>query len=176
MLDDDDFTRGIVLDAAPLIYLAKLEALDVLEALPVAIATPSVIEEATRPSMAYRHPDAVLIEQAVSRGDIGQVSLDAGELAEAGAIEQQVAGLHAGECEVLAVARARNLAAVIFERPGRRVARASGIRLVDTVELLFAGTADQTLLERRIRGFARLSEMRLADVEALLARTERRRP
>jgi hypothetical protein len=65
---------------------------------------------------------------------------------------------------------------VIFERPARRVARAMGIRLLDVVELLFAGTRDVSLLEDRIRRFARLTQMRLTDLELLLLEVERRRP
>ena len=177
MVDDRDRLRPLVFDAAPLIYLAKIEALDVITTGGFTAHAPaSVLAEATRPAIAMRHPDAIVIEDEVQRGTILSLGLDAAEVARARDIERRVPGLHAGECEVLAVALARGMPAVIFERRARRVARAMGVSPVDMIELLFAGTADQGLLAERIRRFARLVEMRLQDLEQLLQLAERRVP
>ncbi len=177
MVDDSDSTHRLAFDGAPLIYLAKIEALDVMTAGGLtAYAPASVLAEATRPAIAMRHPDAVVIEEEVRRGSILSLRLDAAELAHARNIEQRVPGLHAGECEVLALALRRRMSAVIFERRARRVAQAMGAPLVDLIELLFAGTAEQELLAERIRRFARLVDMRLQDLEHLLQLVERRVP
>ncbi len=176
MGDSRYLTSAIVLDASPLIYLAKLEALDVLTvATGAALVTPTVLEEVTRPQIAYRHPDAVEVEQAIERGEIGVVTLTQAEHDAAVDMTKRVPGLDPGETEVLAVAISRTIPAVIFERRARRVARALGANLVGVVELLVAGTDDAVLREERIVRFARLVDMRLDDAVELLARIRSRR-
>ncbi len=101
--------------------------------------TPAVLEEVTRPQVAYRHPDAVEIEAAIQRGEFERLVLTEAEVKQAGAIAERVPGLHAGEAEVLAAAIGRSLSAVIFERRAQRVARSLGADLVDVVELLVGG-------------------------------------
>ena len=171
MGDSRYLISSVVLDASPLIYLAKLGALDVLaNATKEAVVTPTVLEEVTRPQLAYRHPDAVDIEQAVDRGLVRVKELGDEEQALAADFAARVPGLHLGEAEVLAVAVSRSLAAVIFERQARRVARSLGAELVDVVELLVAGTTDEELRDDRIIRFARLVNMRFDHVAQLLAR------
>ena len=170
MGDSRYLTSRLVLDAGPLIYLAKLAALDVLSvATREAAVTPVVSEEVTRPQLAYRHPDAVEIEQAVSRGLIHVWEVDDDEQALAEDFTERVPGLHHGEAEVLSLAVSRSVAAVIFERRARRVGRTLGAELVDVVELLVAGTPDLELREDRVIRFARLVNMRFDHVAQLLA-------
>jgi len=176
MGDSRYFTPKLVLDASPLIYIAKLSALDVLAvATDEAAVTPTVLEEVTRPQLAYQHPDAVKIEQAVSRGLTGVWELDDDERALAADFTERVPGLHHGEAEVLSLAVSRSVAAVIFERQARRVARTLGAELVDVVELLVAGTPEPELREDRVIRFARLVNMRFDHVAQLLARLGSRR-
>jgi predicted nucleic acid-binding protein len=166
----------VVLDASPLIYLAKLAAIDVLAAATEeALVTPTVLEEVARPQLAYRHPDAIEIEQAITGGLIRVEALTDAEKARAADFAARVPGLHFGEAEVLALAVSRSVAAVIFERQARRVARSLGAELVDLVELLVAGTPKDELREDRIVRFARLVNMRFDDVAQLLARLRSRR-
>ncbi len=165
--------QGIVFDASPLIYLAKLDALDAMN-LP-ALVPASVVRETTRPAVAYRHRDAIVIESAISAGRLGLVELTAEEEAFASSMSARVTGLHAGECDVLAVAITRSIPAVIFERRAKAVARAFGARLLDLVQVLFEGTRNDDLLEARIRRFGQLVEMRLTDMEALLEAIDARR-
>ena len=170
MGDSRYFTLKLVLDASPLIYTAKLSALDVMAvATDQAAVTPTVLEEVTRPQLAYQHPDAVEIEQAVSRGLIHVWELDDDEQAVAEDFTERVPGLHQGEAEVLALAVSRSASAVIFERRARRVGRTLGAELVDVVELLVAGTPDLELREDRVIRFARLVNMRFDHVAQLLA-------
>ena len=176
MGDSQYFTPKLVLDASPLVHIAKLSALDVLVvAADEAAVTPTVLEEVTRPQLAYQHPDAVEIEQAVSRGLIGVWELDDDEQALAADFTERVPGLHHGEAEVLSLAVSRSVAAVIFERQARRVARTLGAELVDVVELLVAGTPERELREDRVIRFARLVNMRFDHVAQLLARLGSRR-
>ena len=177
MLGDEQYPiPSLVVDAAPLICLAKLEALDVLTvAAESAVVTPAVLAEVTRPQMAYRHPDAVEIEGAVDRGDLEVVEIRADESAHAREIERDVPGLHRGETEVLAVAIARSMPAVIFERRARRVAGSLGAQLVDMTELIVAGSPGLPLTEDRLIRFARLVNMRFDAVAELLERIGSRR-
>ena len=169
-------TSCLILDASPLIYLAKLTALDVLAvATGEASVTPTVLEEVTRPQVAYRHPDAVEIEQAVTSGLIHILELDDRERSLAADLTERVSGLHHGEAEVLSLAISRSIPAVIFERQARRVARTLGAESIDIVELIVAGTPDRELMEDRVVRFARLVNMRFDHVAELLTRLGSRR-
>jgi predicted nucleic acid-binding protein len=162
----------IAFDASPLIYLAKLDAMDVLENLGIVGAvTPAVAKETTRPAVAYRHRDGLVIEAALEDGRLALLELTPSETGIGSDLSGRIAGMHRGECEVLAVAIERSMSAVIFERRARAVARALGIHLVDVVELLVQGTPDPELLDWRIHRFAELVEMRLKDLELLLKMT-----
>ncbi len=176
MGDNRYLTSRLVLDASPLIYLAKLTALDVLSVVTdTAVVTPTVLEEVTRPQLAYRHPDSVEIEQAVANGLVHVWELEADERSLAEDFAKQVPGLHHGEAEALSLAVSRSMAAVIFERQARRVARTLGAELVDVVEMLVAGTPDDEPREDRVIRFARLVNMRFDHVAQLLARLGSRR-
>jgi predicted nucleic acid-binding protein len=173
---DDRYRKGLVIDASPLIYLAKIEAMEVFDRLGLkGIMTPAVVEETTRPALLFRHPDAAVIEAALRAGTIQATDLEASELSAAEALAARIPALHLGECEVLAVAQERRLQAVLFERRARNVARTIGVQLTDVIELLFRGTPDERELETRIRHLARLTKMRLADYDQLLERLEKRR-
>jgi predicted nucleic acid-binding protein len=172
---DRRYLKGLVLDASPLIYLAKIEAIDVLESLTERVLIPrAVLEETTRPALLYQHPDAAVIERAVREGVITAIDLDASETATTDDLTSRVPALHAGVSAVLAIALHRGIPAVLFERRARRVAAATGAELVDVVELLFAGTPQADLLATRVRRFAELVNMRLSDYEALRERVNER--
>jgi predicted nucleic acid-binding protein len=165
----------ILVDASPLIYLAKLEALECFA--PAGwepLVPPAVVAETASAAIAYRFPDALTISGALASGVLGTVDLTGPEQQEADRLAESIKGLGRGECEALAVAGARGSQVVIFERQGRRIARALGIAAVDPVEVLFRGTRDRTLLRRRISHFADMTAMRATDVEALIARIDRR--
>ncbi len=171
MGDSRYLTSDLLLDASPLIYLAKLHALDVLAVTATTVhVTPAVLEEMTRPQVAYRHPDAVEIERVVAKGQMAVVMPTASEQEAAMDLERRIPGLGSGKTEVLSIAISRSFTAVIFERRARRVAASLGVKLIDIVELLVAGTPDPTMREERIVRFASLVNMRLEDVVALLAR------
>jgi len=164
------------LDAGPLIYLAKLDALDVLERSGrQAVVTPAVVAETARPELAFRHPEVALIQEAVQDGRIRLVPLEKVEQEAVAEFGQRISGLHAGELEVLALGRTRGWEVCFQERQALRVARAYGLTTVHVVELLFGGTPDIELLRRRIRRFAVLTDLASADLDTLVELIEERR-
>jgi predicted nucleic acid-binding protein len=165
-----------VIDASPLIYLAKIDAMEVFEKLSLkGLVTPAVAEETTRPALLYQHEDAALIEQALRDGLLELTQLRPTEQARVDDLAARIPALHEGEREVVAIALVREMPAVLFERRARNVAKTLGVGLVDVIELLFAGTPDDDRLETRIKNLAQLTDMRIADYDALLERVNRRR-
>lgn len=176
MVDESDGTSAIVIDASPLIYLAKLGAMDAIRlARRRALITEAVREETTRPALVYRHADALTIETAMARGDIVVTSLSEGESGYADGLQSSVPGLGLGEAQVLAVAHERSIPAVVFERRGQAIARGRSIQLLDLIELLFDGTRQNDLLETRVRRLAEMVNMRIGDFEQVRDRIARRR-
>lgn len=164
-----------MVDAGPLIYLAKLDALDVFAAAgQVPIVTPEVERETSRPGLAYRYPDAVSIAEALRNGVLERTTVSAEERRVAQRLTAEVGGIDPGESEVLAVAVARGLPALLYERRAVRLARSLGLDTWSPIRLLLAGTSDAAQLRDRIVRFARLVEMRFEDVEELIRRIERR--
>jgi hypothetical protein len=159
----------LVLDAGPLIYLAKLDALD---APAIAgwtpVMPPSVYAEAARPGLAFRHPEVAVIEQAQQDGRLLVVTLDSREQQLAGEFAGRSSGLHEGELDALALGRARAWPVCLHERQAARLAGAFGVRTVHLVEILFGGTTDPDVLEDRIRHFARLTNLVMSDLDVLL--------
>lgn len=83
--------------------------------------------------------------------------------------------MHQAEIEVLALGLSRNHAVVLFERQAVSLARSLGVRTVGVTELLFAGTPDPAVLERRLRAFAALIDMKISSFAVLMDEVERRR-
>jgi hypothetical protein len=167
----------VVLDAGPLIYLAKLDAFDAIAAAGrVAVVPPSVYAEAARPELAFRHPEVAVVQEARDAGRLRIVTLEAVEAQLADDLAGRSAGLHAGELDVLALGLSRGWPVCLHERQAARLARMLSATTVHLVELLFEGTRDLDRLEQRIRQFARLTNMTIDDLDALLSMIEERRP
>ena len=165
-----------VLDASPLIYLAKLDAFDAVGiAGHTAIVPPSVYAEAARPELAFRHPEIAIVERIRVDGQLVVIPLDARERELATELAGGYGGLHAGELDVLALAQVRGWTACFHERQAARLARALGVATVHLVEVLFAGTPDLDLLDRSIRHFARLTNLTMNDLDVLLNLIRERR-
>lgn len=158
----------MIVDASPLIYLAKIDALDVFRIEEPAAVSEGVRNEVLVPQAAYRFPEIVRIDESIHDGLIDVVSLDEGERAGVEVLSRQVPGLGRGELETIAIARARGWAAAIADRRASRVARIHGVSVVGMVELLFARTRDVDRLVARIRDLARLVNMRIDTMEQLL--------
>lgn len=162
-----------VSDSAPLIYLAKLEAVDAFRAAGYRpFAPPAVVAETSRPEVSYRYPDALAIAEAFRRGELVATELDKAELGAAEGLASEIPGLGQGECQVLAVAHRRGWPALFYERRAAAIGRTLGVATIDVVEVLFAGTGEPELLASRIRRFADLVDMRAADRDLLLERVQ----
>lgn len=161
--------------ASPLIYLAKIDALDVFEhSGHDPLVTPEVERETARPGLGYEYPDSLVIAEALRSGRLKRTELSAAERQLAERLRQETGGIDAGEAEVLAAAAQRRLPALLFERRATRLARSMGIDSWTPVRLLLAGTRAPELLGNRIRLFAALVQMRFADVEAIIELIEER--
>jgi predicted nucleic acid-binding protein len=162
-----------MVDASPLIYLAKLDALDVFAQVGhVPLITPEVERESARPGLAYRFPDALTIAEAIRDGILVRTELTEEERRIAARLGAEAGGLDAGESEVLAAAEARELPVLLHERRAIRLARSLGLDTWSPLRLLMEGTAELDLLRERVLRFARLVQMRFEDVEALIQRIE----
>lgn len=167
------YTTQVMVDASPLIYLAKLDALDVFGlAGHVPLITPKVERETARPGLAYRFPDALMIAEALRDGVLVRTELSEQERTVASQLGAEAGGLDAGESEVLAAAGARELPVLLHERRAIRMARSLGLETWSPVRLLIEGTPDRELSRTRVLEFARMVQMRFEDVEALVRRIE----
>ena len=166
----------LVLDASPLIYLAKLDAFDAIAiARYTAVVPPSVYAEAARPELTFRHPEIATVERLRDDVQLLVVPLDAPERELATDLAGRYGGLYAGELDVLALGHARGWTACFHERQATRLARALGVATVHLVEVLFAGTPDHDLLDQRVRNFARLTNLTMNDLDVLLNLIRERR-
>lgn len=166
----------LVLDAGPLIYLGKLDAFDAVElAGRTAFVPPSVFAEAARPELAFRHPEIATIVRMREEGRLLVVGLDVRESRLAADLAGRYGGMHTGELDVLALGLARGWTVCFHERQAARLARALDIATLHLVEVLFAGTPNGDLLERRIREFARLTNLKMKDLDVLLNLIRERR-
>jgi len=166
-----------LVDASPLIYLAKLDALDVFaRAGHVPLVTPEVERETARPGLAYRFPDAVSIGDALRDRVLTRIILSEDERADAGRLAASARGIHPGESEVLAVATGRDIPVLLYERRALRLARSLGLDTWSPIRLLVEGTPHPAQLRDRIVGFARLVELRYGEVDELLRALEGNRP
>jgi hypothetical protein len=164
-----------MVDAGPLIYLAKLDALDTFDHTGhTPLVTEEVERETARPGLGYEHPDSLVIADALRAGRLVRTKLTTAEQATAERLRGESGGIDAGEAEVLAGALQRRLPVLLFEQRATRLARSMGIDAWTPVRLLFAGTPDANLLRDRVLGFASLVQMRFEDVPPLLKVIEER--
>jgi hypothetical protein len=85
-------------------------------------------------------------------------------------------GIGTGEAEVLAAAAERSLPVLVSERRASRLAQALGIESRTPIDLLFAGTREREQLRQRIRKYADLVQLRIADLDHLMELIEARTP
>ena len=161
--------RELVIDASPLIYLAKLDALFVLPGSGYAAVVPSSVwDEVARPALSFRFPEIATIEGAAREGWITVASLSRANSDQVEEFAREASGLHRGELECLTLAQDRGSAVCFHERQASRIARTLGIATVHVVELLFDGAPDRRWLDDRVRRFARMTNLTMADLDALL--------
>jgi len=117
---------AVVLDAGPLIALARIGKLDLLPALFDDIVVPPAVHREVTSDQTL--PGAVAMERAAG--------LKVAEVGDREAVERLASSLDAGEAEVLSLARELGATAVIDERRGRRLAAELGVPQTGTVGIL----------------------------------------
>lgn len=123
-----------VFDATPLIYLATVDRLELLEDLPESCTVPeSVHHEVVTRGLEGDHPDARRIERAVGAGVLDPVDDPDSETFDR---LRRNDSLSRADAAVLAVAAAENGTAVMDEQYGRDVADTEGISTRGTAYLV----------------------------------------
>ena len=158
------------MDASPLIYLAKVDALDVFGTGDTGRHRRISPSRGHRTQAAYRFPEIALIDSAIRRDHIEVVTLGEQEAGVARAFQAEFQDSAAAKPRRWHSRSSEAWPAVLYDRRARRVAQAFGVRVVGIVELLFDRTTDDALLEDRIRRFASLVAMRIEALEELLNR------
>jgi predicted nucleic acid-binding protein len=151
-------------DSSPLVYLAKLESLHILQAILGPVGIPArVYEEAMAAGKLRGKPDAIVIERALDAGLLVRHEMDEADGALAREIASAGPSLGRGECEAIACAEARAVPVILQDRKARSMAGARGVRTLYPHNVLMLG-----LLRRRISleefkgltfGLAKLTEM-----------------
>lgn len=123
-----------VLDATPLIYLAKIERLELLEALSESPLVPEPVhEEVVTRGLEEGHPDARRVERALEEGVLERVDVpDTGTFHRLGDNDR----LSDADAAVLAVADHRDGTAIVDEQYGRDVAATASIPTRGTAYLV----------------------------------------
>ena len=125
-----------VFDATPLIYLAKIDRLDVVETVDEPRLVPEVVyEEVVTDGIDAGYDDARRVEQAVENGTLEVVSVDVDDSTLATRLTRHP-GLSDADIAVLACADARDAVAVMDEATGRSAAEVEGIETRGTAFLI----------------------------------------
>lgn len=123
-----------VFDATPLIYLAKVDRLALVQHLEAPCAVPEpVYEEVVTTGMEAGYPGARLVERSVDNGRFDVVSVGSTPLL---VRLQENSGLSDADAAVLACADAHDGVAVMDETYGRDVAAAEGVTTRGTAYLV----------------------------------------
>lgn len=134
-----------VLDATPLIYLAKAERLAVVETLEGARTVPRpVYRETVTEGIEAGYADARRIERAVEDGILEVVEVDLDESAFASRLARH-SGLSDADIAVLACADARDAVAVMDEAAGRSAANVEGVETRGTAYVVLSAVKDGAL-------------------------------
>ena len=132
-----------VFDATPLIYLAKVDRLDLVQHLDESCVIPDrVYEEVVETGIEQGYPDARRIERCVEEGLFEIVSIEPTALVSR---LQRNDNLSDADVPVLACAAAHDGVAVMDETYGRDVAATEGITTRGTAYLVLVLASDGTI-------------------------------
>lgn len=130
----------LVFDATPLIYLATVGRLDLVELVTGDCVVPrSVYDEVVTAGVEAGHPDARRVERAVERGILSVCTVDDAELAEG---LRRNPNASEADVDVIALAAAEDGVAVMDDKYGRAVAETEGVETRGTVFLLVSAVRD----------------------------------
>ncbi len=121
----------VVSNASPLIYVAKISFLEALMKLyGKIIIPPTVYDEVVEKDTEKKAPDALIIEEAVTKGFLQVVDLNEGARAEAEVLTR-TEDISVGEAEAIALAKQIKADLLIMdERSGTIAARVWGLKTV----------------------------------------------
>ncbi|MBP1922156.1 putative nucleic acid-binding protein [Halorubrum alkaliphilum] len=140
-----------VLDATPLIYLAKAEQLDIIETLDEPRVVPKAVHhEVVTAGVERGYDDARRIERAVEADLLDIVTVDLDESAVADRLQRHP-GLSDADVAVLACADARDAVAVMDESAGRSAAEVEGIETRGTAYLVLSAVKRGAMTPERGR-------------------------
>lgn len=139
----------LVLDATPLIYLAKAGQATLLGELPGDLVVPATVhEEVVGKGEARGETDAARIRKLVEDGTLRILEAPTTALAERLAENPR---LHAAEREVLVLAQAHGGRAILDERHGRSIAEVEGVDHGGTIYLLLRLLEEQAITPEAAR-------------------------
>jgi predicted nucleic acid-binding protein len=126
-----------VIDASPLIYFARIDAIQLAaKVLGEIQVPPAVFEESVTAGRAGGYADAEVIAEAIAAGWLQQLTLDS-ESSQIAAELGQLPSLGLGECETIAHAKCQGLRAVLEDRRARRVATDLGVSTLGCIDVLY---------------------------------------
>lgn len=126
----------VVVDASPVIVLAKMGRLNLLKAVYAEVPmSPGVKSEVIDRGRARNAAEVRLVEGGFREGWIRELSPSSAEKELAGEILGS-SGLGKGEAETIALGRLRNTAVVLDDKEARAVAQAMNVECVGTAGLL----------------------------------------
>lgn len=166
----------VIVDASPLIALAKMQRLALLAAVygDVGIA-PAVKRETLDEGRRIAAPGVNLIELALEERSISVLRLTVREKSAAERIVNS-SRLHAGEAESLALARSRKALVMLDDREARMLASAQGVSCVGTAGFLLeafgAGRMNVGELEDAVLELSRTIWLSPAVVAEILKRAK----
>jgi predicted nucleic acid-binding protein len=128
---------GVISDASPIIYFAKMGQLDLLvQVMGVVGVPPAVHREAVEVGQRHGRPDASRIAKSLARGDLVHVTLTEQE-SQLSQTLQARNNLGPGESETIACAYHRNAIALLHDKRARRVAGDYQVSTRQAVDVLF---------------------------------------
>lgn len=163
--------RMVAVDSSPLIHLARIRQLDVLNWIwRDALIGLAVHAETVEAGRAIQAPDVRTLEKAITTGWLRVCQLTPAEITAMHDFREQLR-LGPGGAESLAVAQARSIRLIVDDKAARNAAGTLGIEHVGTagvwLEAYIKGGLSAPELENSVRDFAtrsRISESVVADI------------
>jgi len=130
-------------NAGPLIHLAKVNALHILQVLYQTVLIPDEVKtEAVDQGKEKGHPDALQIEKAIKQGWIKTIQVSLNRDFQKAA---KTAGLRNAEAVVIQYAYQNHLIALLDDDPARIFAKTLGITIHGTLGILIQATRNNIL-------------------------------
>lgn len=146
--------RGAVINASPLIYLAKLSLLGFLNKIYDEILTTDIVAgECVDKGKEAGYEDAIIIEKQIKGGLIKIITLDARKKVEARKLAKE-ARIHIGKATAILLAKNEGIDDIIIEdKKARRIARIYGLKPRGTLSIILELVARQVLSRKEAEDY-----------------------